>query len=89
MVVSDHPKNLTTDINEVTVTLKFLESTYEVSFPDFNSASEQANQRFTKLEIFKSHFTLTVQKNQKCDTFYQEVYNQVSTDELLARYQEL
>ncbi len=44
------PKNLTTDINEVTVTLNVLGSTYEeVSIPDFNSASEHDKPTVTKV----------------------------------------
>lgn len=44
------PKNLTTDINEVTVTLK-VPGKYlrEVSFPDFNSASEHDKPTVTKV----------------------------------------
>ena len=44
------PKNLTTDINEVTVTLNVLGSTYEkLVFLDFNSASEHDKPTVTKV----------------------------------------
>ena len=51
LVISrSHPKNLTTDINEVTVTLK-VPGKYlrEVSIPDFNSASAHDKPTVTKV----------------------------------------
>ncbi len=53
------PKNLDNDINEVTVTLKVPESTYEKLVSPLSMVLQSmTNQRLQKLEmIIKSHFT--------------------------------